>query len=144
MIDDTRINKAIFIAQYWLQPVLSNVNWNERVVKVDFHLKDCYSPYRDDANDYFLLLTSLSNVNKKDAIEVAKILDPECKHGKPERILGVNFNSYFDINETAGDIPPVRFLYAFRYLRSKGYAIPFMGLNIEEQIKRGWIKLKQK
>ena len=27
------------------------------------------------------------------------------------------------------------------YLRSKGYAIPFMGISVEEQVEKGWIKL---
>lgn len=27
------------------------------------------------------------------------------------------------------------------YLRSKGYALPYMGLSVEEQVSRGWVKL---
>lgn len=33
-------------------------------------------------------------------------------------------------------------LNAYDYLRSKGYALPFMGLSVEKQIEYGWIKLK--
>lgn len=27
------------------------------------------------------------------------------------------------------------------YLRSKGYALPWMGISVEEQISKGWVKL---
>jgi hypothetical protein len=30
------------------------------------------------------------------------------------------------------------------YLRSKGYALPFMELSVEEMVEAGWIKLKEK
>lgn len=29
------------------------------------------------------------------------------------------------------------------YLRSKGYALPYMGISVEDQIKYGWIKLTE-
>lgn len=29
------------------------------------------------------------------------------------------------------------------YLRSKGYALPFMGISVETMIEKGWIKLKE-
>lgn len=35
-------------------------------------------------------------------------------------------------------------LEAIDYLRSRGYALPWMGVSVEEQIKRCWIKLKTK
>lgn len=27
------------------------------------------------------------------------------------------------------------------FLRSRGYALPFKGISVEEQIKAGWVKL---
>ncbi len=35
-------------------------------------------------------------------------------------------------------------LHSADYLRSKGYAMPFMGLSVETMIEYGWIKLKTK
>ncbi|WGQ15544.1 hypothetical protein [Sphingobacterium faecium] len=32
-------------------------------------------------------------------------------------------------------------LHAYDFLRSKGYALPFMGLTVEKQIEYGWIKI---
>lgn len=34
-------------------------------------------------------------------------------------------------------------LHAYDYLRSRGYALPCMGLSVEELVNRGWIKLKE-
>lgn len=35
-------------------------------------------------------------------------------------------------------------LHGFDYLRSKGYALPWMGYTVEQLISFGWLKLKQK
>lgn len=35
-------------------------------------------------------------------------------------------------------------VHQYDYLRSKGYALPFMGWTVEEMVKAGWIKLKAK
>ncbi|MDR4892247.1 MULTISPECIES: hypothetical protein [unclassified Chryseobacterium] len=37
----------------------------------------------------------------------------------------------------------IKFLHLFDYLRSKGYALPWMGLSVEKMIEYGWIKLKE-
>lgn len=34
--------------------------------------------------------------------------------------------------------------YTYDYLRSRGYALPFMGISVEQQIEAGWIKLIEK
>lgn len=34
-------------------------------------------------------------------------------------------------------------LFVEHYLRSKGYALPWMGLSVEEMVKAGWIKLTE-
>lgn len=38
---------------------------------------------------------------------------------------------------------PVAYIAAVDFLRSKGYAVPYMGISVEEQIQYGWIKIKQ-
>jgi hypothetical protein len=37
---------------------------------------------------------------------------------------------------------PIPIYFITDYLRSKGYALPFMGLSVEQQISYGWVKLK--
>lgn len=36
---------------------------------------------------------------------------------------------------------PIPYIYILDYLRSKGYALPYLGISVEEQERRGWIKL---
>lgn len=38
---------------------------------------------------------------------------------------------------------PVPYIAIVDFLRSKGYALPWNGISVEEQIEFGWIKLKQ-
>ncbi|TDO21917.1 hypothetical protein [Pedobacter duraquae] len=38
---------------------------------------------------------------------------------------------------------PIAYIAIVDYLRSKGYALPWMGLSVEKQIEYGWIKLKE-
>jgi hypothetical protein len=43
------------------------------------------------------------------------------------------------INQT--EKKPVPYIAIVDYLRSKGYALPWMGLSVEEMVQAGWIKL---
>lgn len=91
-----------------------------------------------------LLLTRLSAVTDEDAIELSKFFGYEDDVYKVElkEVRGFNINlkiyypngwsdSWFTITPEVSD-----------YLRSKGYAVPFMGLSVEQQIEYGWVKLK--
>lgn len=40
------------------------------------------------------------------------------------------------------DQRPIPYIAIVDYLRSKGYALPWNGITVEEQIELGWIKLK--
>jgi len=64
-----------------------------------------------------LLVKPLSKISNEDAFYVSKI------QGFP----------IFDKEEMFGK--------AYDYLRSKSYALPYMGLSVEEQVERGWVRL---
>jgi len=81
-----------------------------------------------------LLLTPLSQITDDDAIEVALL-----NHNDPndERVNMVQFGRAIASRNTE-----------FRhgtadYLRSRGYALPYMSLSVEQQIEYGWIKLRE-
>lgn len=40
-------------------------------------------------------------------------------------------------------LKPTPYIIIVDYLRSKGYALPYLGITVEEMINWGWIKLKQ-
>jgi len=65
--------------------------------------------------DFFLELTPLTMVTEEHYIQV-KLME-ESK----------------TINEL---------IFAVDFLRYKGYALPWMGISVEEQVSRGWIKLR--
>lgn len=125
--------KAKFFAQYWGCNVLyvGGVGFQ----RVGFGRWNLRHP------DFFIELTPLSQISDEDAIEVAKILDPMQEHGDYRQVL--EYIDEFDMLlsdqiERNGAIV----LNVFDYLRSKGYALPWLGISVEEQIKLGWIKLK--
>ena len=156
--------KAKFFAQYWGQKVFKYEMLDKLRSKFlsldDDHLSD----------DDYLILKPLSSISDEDAIEVAKISDvvPDegllverrsrgsvfvyCKYNdtahtnKPENLFVIPANDLaFYCYSDSGKIYNVdaeRALDMFDLLRSKSYAIPFMGISVEEMIEAGWIKLK--
>lgn len=113
-MENTLENKAKFFAQYWGQPVLmSNNDPKCYVIRVKFeHAEDI------DINDY-LELKPLSSITDED-------LD-KTNYGCIEMILEKGY--WLDVKNS--DL-----------LRSLGYALPWMGLSIEQLQEYGWIKIK--
>jgi hypothetical protein len=66
--------------------------------------------------DFFIILTPLTMVSEEHYVQV-KLME-EAK----------------TVNEL---------IFAVDFLRSKGYALPWMGVSVEEQVKRRWIELKK-
>lgn len=90
----------------------------------------------------YLLLRPITQVTDEEAIEVAKIWRPLRGN--------VGYNSQFHtaicgreiIDRLNGyDRDFETFMLLTDYLRSKGFALPFMGISVEEFIEAGWIKL---
>ena len=137
---NTLENKAKFFAQYWGQ---------------ESHFDECYKgnenfkkPFLvDPENTYGCLeLTPLSQISDEDAIEVAKMLFRDTE------IKGINSAYYaliFSWRASNKGRWFRRSLYwnnlnikQTDYLRSKGYALPWMGISVEALVEWGWVKLK--
>ena len=122
---NTLENKAKFFAQYYNQYVLYFTQSFLR--KVDHlilsHVED---------SDY-LELKPLSSITDEDA----EFIGLDTHYNKTESVYK-NAEDFLIITDYFG------FLTQFEsdYLRSKGYAVPFMGLSVEELESFGWIKLK--
>jgi len=89
---------------------------------------------------YYLELKPLSSITDEDAIEVAKIilLTWETAIEIIRRI-----NEDWNIEAIKGDdISYHELIEIIDYLRSKGYALPYLDLSVEQQIEYNWIKLK--
>lgn len=122
-------NKAKFFAQYLGQDILHGrygVNGN---------LVDLIAN-KDTGDKYWLELKPLSLITDEDAIEVVKILQgigitSTAMREPKEYCLNA-------IGKTLYLTSPV-----VDYLRSKGYALPWMDLSVDEMIDAGWIRISE-
>ena len=111
-------NKARFFALYWAQQVIEVETYkNLKSPYVSFLVTDEY-----DLNAV-IQLKSLSEISDEDSQIVCKI----------EKILSTDFKWVVNTRILSA--------YSTDYLRSRGYALPWMGLSVDEMVESGWIKL---
>jgi len=136
--------KDKLFAQYWGQKVAL---YYENLFNYDFEYPKHWYPYTK------LQLKSLSNLSAEDAIFIY------CTRNGILRIETVSLVEYnFSNNILSIEVYSPRYnteqvpTYYFHigelsvkltdYLRSKGYAVPFMGLSVEKLIENEWIILE--
>ena len=112
--------KCSFFAQYWGQQVQRYENNNyKKVVNgfIETNLQD---------KDY-LLLKPISKITDEDAISMYRGLE----------------RNYESANQFLEDYKSIGFLVQSEvdFLRSKGYAVPFMNYSVEDLVKMGWVQL---
>jgi hypothetical protein len=154
-------SKVKFFALYWGQLVMQG-SWRnalEALYPITFDsIGKCHN--------YHLRLKPLSAISDEDAIEVAKIALGFSKITKnieitttTDRRFGfsfwlnneveymIDFNNLYNptlialTRKTADNEYLHNACNISDYLRSKGYALPWMGLSVEEMVEAGWIKL---
>jgi len=114
--------------------------------------------HNSDALHAKIILKPLSSITDEDAIEVAEFMgltegDFEINH-RPTDIhidadsqeltlffedCSIYFNDFNSDEASTG----TDYLSVYDYLRSKGYALPWMGLSVEQMVEAGWIKLQE-
>ena len=129
-------NKAKFFAQYYLQKVFvhPDLSVEPMINKWVFGSDDTHEDF-----DYeYLLLTPISKISVKEAIEICNNFLREDYKGENNafKIEQVNHHIEEGLRYQELDYP------TYQYLQSKGYALPWMGLSVDQQIEAGWIKLK--
>jgi len=117
-MENTIENKAKFFALYWGGFDLFNDKrtWHNAPVRgdlLDRVSKQCY-----------LRLKPLSSISDEDATKALNL----------HRVTAKVFLELYPIGDSIE-------LDAVDYLRSKGYALPFMGISVEQMVEWGWIKL---
>lgn len=128
-MENTPENKAKFFAQYYGQKVL-NYGLKELTV-----LTYAYLDYEDIADNY-LELKPLSSINDEDAIDCQRIMYGSDFTKEIFSVLSKE-KALFEIRLSAQNSN-----YYSDCLRSKDYALPWMGLSVDKLIEYGWIKLK--
>lgn len=139
---NTLENKMKFFALYLGQKFetpnsTGNINW-----RIFEHWKD-YSLISS------VLLIRLSKISDEDAIEVAK--KQVYRYNSGERTNMYEHHTVF-MKERAEDYVRsllINSIYwdefsvsVYDILRSKGYALPYMGLSVKQLVEYGWVKLK--
>jgi len=92
--------------------------------------------------DFFLELNPISKLTNDDAIEYFDILWHET-HKRKSRDFKIEYGKAWAnsiLAERFGLIPS-NILHGIDFLRSKGYAIPFMEYSIEDLINLGWVRV---
>lgn len=155
--------KAILFAQYFNQTVWKDER-DDTPRCVGYEMVNILTIHDHE----YLLLTPLSMIIDEDFIGICKIV---CRrHNKHyeekhisynvvnERNAEVLINNWpriniqitidgidFQYRDTRGEYKscylPSQW-HVTDFLRSRGYALPYMGISVEEQVSRGWIKLK--
>jgi len=162
-MENTKENKGKFFAQYFGQKVLCSGSNDVIFEVIGMDLKD-------DLNESdYLQLTPLSQITDEDAIEVAEIINIsnydiiETFNSNDKNVLkgiitskkdGDNYGGivylysdytiYWDYyNKEKYNGYETRILESYDYLRSKSYALPYMGLSVEQLQSLGWIRLSK-
>lgn len=116
-MENTLENKEKFFTQYWGQQVITDSNlMNAGVIT--------YVNGVSVSLD-FVILKPLSLITEEDFMKIMWKqfpFQPSFKKGKI-------YHEHLNVNQAD-------------YLRSKGYALPYMGLSVMELTEYGWVKLK--
>lgn len=114
-------NKAKLFSNYWGKTYSYRNEFGRFEDCVGYHFIE-YLPYS------ILILKSLTYISDEDALNV------EFQNSSHFNKCMVSYGEeFYDLILKHSQID---------YLRSKGYALPFMGLSIDEMVNVGWIKVK--
>ena len=128
--ENTLDKKVKFLSQYWGLDVL---NFYGKLIAVHHAIDEKY------IGDSFLQLKPLESISDEDCLSIAKIIN--LAHLSPKETLVDLVKDILIKRRNNGKV--YLWLNIFDYLRSKGYAIPFMDLSVQDLIDYGWIKLTE-
>ncbi len=143
LLDANVEGKAKFFALYLEQEVMhfNNINHTYPVLfTASDYIESCY-----------LELKHLKNITDEEAIQLARIsityaYHPEFKvyknsFGKPVVSWGDSHHEKYMVETEYGMI---NYNTAQTdYLRSKGYAMPYLGYRVSDLVLKGWVKIKE-
>ena len=144
--ENTLENKAKFFAQYWGQKIICFPH-NKNPIRYDNPNKLLAGTFERNA---YLELKPLSQISDEDALwtinnHYFKFENPILELSKLKALTKEIHISYIFNDATRHLILKPENLYPhnYDYLRSKGYALPYMDLSVEDLIDYGWVKLKE-
>lgn len=138
-MENNLTNKSAFFAQYWGQKILvSSLFAGYDPYKVDGYIEEVL-----ELKELKILLKPLSAISDEDCEAISKlteawdgdILPAEDVEEWLEEILTGNCALSADY------VSGYQAMEIVDYLRSKGYALPYMNLSVQQLEEYGWIKL---
>lgn len=148
--ENTLENKRKFFAQYWGQKILLHV------IDVDDILLLLNNEIDNDVKNWLLYLIPLSQISDEDAIQGIMFTYNKTYEDLGEILEVKHYNTFSSITTTRGgeNFKTHRSIHHWNgdrkigskecdYFRSKGYALPWMDLSVEDLVEYGWVKLKE-
>ena len=157
-MENTLENKARFFAQYYGQKIQVDNELEEMgkfpltINNISFQPEKCH-----------LELTPLPDITDEDAWNVGIMVNCWAKWERKQDWFLSKEDDFHEVHIEGGKSfaeaigkewghgmshpfanNSTDILSAYDFLRSKGYALPWMGLSVEKLIEYGWIKLKTK
>lgn len=121
--------------------ILNGVIINDKKQQTLYLTKDGCSDLFS-ANEWVAELRPLSSITDEDAIEVANIFNLHHLSGAVKDLIK---SIIIALDGTSNKSATTEFVSnwaeSIDYLRSKGYALPWIGLSVKQQIEYGWVKL---
>lgn len=132
-------NKAKFFAQYWGQKIVKDKASQILFISPNINMEH---------DSWFLELKPLSSISDEDAEEIGKLYGGFYQTS--EDLQDYKDHVYLALIEDDEEAYNMWDHIGFQdmshvtdYLRSRGYALPWMGLSVEEMVDAGWIKLTE-
>lgn len=130
-------NKSKFFALYWGFKCLRNELLNDNIPAHKVDTSNCKG-----LPQQYLELKPLSQISDEDKIHICSLLgiaNYKDAYGFEDLFVSVNNNIQSYLSDDSIDFT----LECYDYLRSRGYALPWMGLSVEQLVEYGWVKLKK-
>lgn len=137
---NTLKNKTKFFFQYFnSEAIWRTSELDENIDEVTWEFKNF--KYLNETD--YLELKPLSQISDEDAIHGLKLIISSRNSSAFDYCKSQNYSIEQMVNYFNRHLVYDFKLILTDYLRSKGYALPYMDLSVEDLIEYGWVKLKE-
>lgn len=136
-MENTSANKKRFFAQHFGQKIIEfnvqNINTRDKKTPVFVDIVNLSYPMIEYS---VLELKSVNLITNVDLLAIS--LNAYSPKLKDSTLIGLGTTTMLMYKQKGLSYMSIR---DYQYLQSRGYALPWMGLSVEDLISYGWIKL---
>lgn len=141
--------KCRFFAQYLGQKVFHGFSDCEMILQPHHLETSFYDKSKEELSDFtnpnpFLALKPLSQISDEDAIEFFDIVWSKVgNHKNKPKDFKIDFGKDWAMSPTSEryGLVPKGLFHGVDWLRSQGYALPFMEYSVDDLVSFGWVRL---